>query len=244
MQYSTAKGKSQIRGGFYSQNTHKKIKEAEKMKRIRFHYYFLSIVSLISLICIGFSSWTLVQGLPTTATGTLTASPIYSVDDYITFDTTKGTNGIECLQYNKGSFILNSAVSENGKVIVYYNIDVDACKADFGESAKLKLSLYLRGANTSGTTIDFSKNTGALYVPSCSYSGITTANWDYEVTTTNVVIDLIIDVSSLSGTVSFSAIYNFVNGSGNFMDAYNLLGDAENGGATAVFYAHARIEKA
>ena len=174
------------------------------MKRIRFHYYFLSIVSLISLICIGFSSWSLVQGLPTSATGTLTASPVYSVEDYVTFDTTKGTNGIECFEYDQNGFVVDRVNTNIASLTVYYILDVANAKKDYGNTATLNLSLYLRGVSATGATIAF--NFGSpLTLSETSCDGVTKSG-SHSATTTNAVVNATVNLSGLSGKHAFCFI--------------------------------------
>ena len=212
------------------------------MKRIRFHYYFLSIVSLISLICIGFSSWSLVQGLPTSATGTLTASPVYSVEDYVTFDTTKGTNGIECFEYDQNGFVVDGVNTNIASLTVYYILDVANAKKDYGNTATLNLSLYLRGVSATGATIAF--NFGSpLTLSESSCEGVTKSG-SHSATTTNAVVNATVNLSGLSGKHAFSVTYTFINETYNNETLFNLLTNMSTYQPAAVFYAHARIEKA
>ena len=205
------------------------------MKRIRFHYYFLSIVSLISLICIGFSSWSLVQDvLSTGATGTLSASPIYSVDDYLTFD-----GEMECFEFNEDGFVANSEQAESGSITVYYKLNVAQCKADFGTNATINLSFYLRGVSVSGTALTFT-NQSPLAFSTATGSGITIGS--SSATGNYVCANSAISLSTLNADLAFSVTYTFTNGTANFSNLYSLLINSNS--EMANFYAHARIEKA
>ena len=106
------------------------------MRKVRCLYFLMSLFSLISLICIGFSSWTISgTGAEVMGTGGITASPVYDVDEYAT------CKSIDCFTFNDKQF-LNSPIGLNyvDEIAITYD-PVDLSKLPTGK----KLSVYFRG---------------------------------------------------------------------------------------------------
>ncbi len=86
------------------------------MRKVRCLYFLMSLFSLISLICIGFSSWTISgTGAEVMGTGGITASPVYDVDEYAT------CTSVECFTFNTNGF-LNTSYGTIAPVKVTYTV--------------------------------------------------------------------------------------------------------------------------
>lgn len=122
------------------------------MRKVRCLYFLMSLFSLISLICIGFSSWTISgTGAEVMGTGGITASPVYDVDEYAT------CTSVECFEYHSSGFLQNSIDSKYGYVTASYTLS----KTDEMKSKGIKLSVYLRANYASGfssASVDFNLN--------------------------------------------------------------------------------------
>jgi hypothetical protein len=91
----------------------------------------LAFLTSLTLISVGFSSWQITSG-PVLLSGTIQTSPVQKASEYITFDTTVGTNntGITMFEYSgELGFIGSSATSyTQASVTLNYQINVDNCR--------------------------------------------------------------------------------------------------------------------
>lgn len=93
----------------------------------------LAFLTSLTLISVGFSSWQITSGpVMESLNGSILASPVQTASDYITFDTTVGTNntGITMFEYSgELGFIGSSATSyTQASVTLNYQINVDNCR--------------------------------------------------------------------------------------------------------------------
>ena len=239
------------------------------MRKVRCLYFLMSLFSLISLICIGFSSWTISgTGAEVMGTGGITASPVYDVDEYAFTSA-----DMQTFQFNETKF-LSSGFDTFDYVTVTYTVNFKKA-ADDGK----KVVIYFRGVSQNETAIDLHNNQDFLLAGYTLY-------YDKEIDTVHDNADIYVQY--------FSGIYpsdkeNIVTGdantdfsanktmhylvlpmptafsqenkdgvlvriryriqcvSGNFAGAYAILASTEKDGegnpkSIATFYSHARIE--
>ena len=122
-------------------------------KRTRILYLLLSICSLICLICIGFSSWTIVSEVTKTAGGSLIASPVVDHSEY--FESTQ----ITCFEFSEESF--SGSNSGLGYVTAEYKLNVTACEKLAGSDGSITITFYLRVIDANGSELVFNTNDDA-----------------------------------------------------------------------------------
>ena len=97
----------------------------------------LAFLTSLTLISVGFSSWQITSGpVMESLNGSILASPVQTASDYITFDTTVGTNntGITMFEYNESFGFIgygsNGLPTEStaATITLNYQINVDNCR--------------------------------------------------------------------------------------------------------------------
>ena len=103
----------------------------------------LMVLCSISLISIGFSSWTISGTVSENVDGSIEIDQVVSSGNCIKLNTEMGYNGIDDLRYYNTGFIdsTNHVVS-TGSFTVHYIIDIDNCKKDLSGISNLK-NLYV-----------------------------------------------------------------------------------------------------
>ena len=230
-------------------------------KRTRILYLLLSICSLICLICIGFSSWTIVSEVTKTAGGSLIASPVVDHSEYIT------CQSVQCFDFNEDGFTGNNATEDGnfGYIIVEYSLDASACSNIANTNGDIDITLYLRGVDWTGKSLVFYR-TGAetavlkitnalIQLPNSGvwedYIGYSSYNGDYLTTKFTSSISDIEKDSTFS--VQYSVTY-VGSTTDDYKKLYELLVELKDGQpvinettgkeTTAQFYCHGRVEKA
>ena len=95
----------------------------------------------VSLICVGFASWTISGGgsnpSSATANGLIETDDVINTDDYIDF------NGeIEGFSFYLSGFLNeNNEIVDNGSIIAHYNIDINSCKMTFASKITVIVTL-------------------------------------------------------------------------------------------------------
>lgn len=225
------------------------------MRKVRCLYFLMSLFSLISLICIGFSSWTISgTGAEVMGTGGITASPVEDVDDYAT------CTNVTCFEFYSEGFLADGKLCARPQVTISYNL-----KFDNVTTANLELDIYFRGVDINGNFVSFENAGGAIskihFVPNMAYSTFTftkagtsvdiNAEKSFEIIGNYFVMHLTVPVPQDKEALTFSIKYEF-DYSGTYADVYkylistddndNVLYDDEgNPQKLAKFYSHARL---
>lgn len=113
------------------------------MKKIKLTYYLVMLLSLISLVSVGFASWTVTDDFSTTASGMIVVDDVMKVNDYITCSS----------NVNKFAFFKTGFVDETGKVSnvgtieTTLTVNIANCKKKFPECNTLEIDLSLESTN-------------------------------------------------------------------------------------------------
>ncbi len=228
------------------------------MRRLRSFSFILSIVTAISLVCIGFSSWT-ITGTGVTGTfggGVINSFPVINVEEYVQFDTakTEDGSGIKCFEFYESGFIdLEGLPSDEGIITVYYIFDQAAYYEAFGKDTAT-FNFYLRGVAINKTSINMGSS--AKLSLSDTWATINTENSNVTIPnssqtkaglSTNPYHSCTFEGIQENGAdVYFSVEYTFFYSGSSFKtDLYEKLlynaKQTENYLEYAQFYAHARI---
>ncbi|MBR4419515.1 MAG: hypothetical protein IKT32_01410, partial [Clostridia bacterium] len=225
------------------------------MRKTRIVYFVLSLFCVISLTCIGFSSWTIAGSGALAISGGMTASPVVDFNDYLEI------TSIECFEFDKNGFV-DTAYYNMGYIRVTYRLKTQKCYEDFGSKGKnMPVTFYLRGTTADGTaslgfiTTDDAVTAGKLQIDAytqsvaglgftCEVSGtnflatgnITPSMYSYQDGNGQTVVDEEFDL-----VVTYGVYFE-----GDFLQTlYPLLVDVttlENETPTvAQFYCHARV---
>lgn len=109
------------------------------MKKVKLTYYLVMLLSLISLVSVGFASWTVTDDFSTTASGMIVVDDVMKVNDYITCSS----------NVNKFAFFKTGFVDETGKVSnvgtieTTLTVNIANCKKKFPECNTLEIDLSL-----------------------------------------------------------------------------------------------------
>lgn len=110
------------------------------MKKIKLTYYLVMLLSLISLVSVGFASWTVTDDFSTTASGMIVVDDVMKVNDYITCDSSNLTK----FGYFKTGFVdENGEISKVGTIATSITINIANCKRKFNDCNTLEIDLNL-----------------------------------------------------------------------------------------------------
>lgn len=138
----------------------------------------LTILCLLSLVSIGFASWTItVDNLEEEVLGSIMNENIINTKDCIYLDETKGKNntGIDWFDYQEIGYLNSqgSAYDDTGHIYTYFNIDLDKCNYYFNKKDSLKVKFTLQYANNYDTSFNIfaahSNKDGKRKQTSCLY---------------------------------------------------------------------------
>ena len=107
----------------------------------------LVLLTSVSIVSIGFSSWSITTETNAEIGGNIEVDNIISSDDFIKLDTSKGDNntGIIELDYNENGYInTNGFIGSKGHMVAYFKIDLKECKSFFVEHNSLSIDLTLK----------------------------------------------------------------------------------------------------
>lgn len=115
------------------------------MKKVKLTYYLVMLLALISLVSVGFASWSITDDLSTSVSGMIVVDDIMKVNDYITCD----SNNLTKFGYFKSGFVSKNeddkyVISNEGTITTSIEINVDNCKKKFDNSESLQIYLYLQ----------------------------------------------------------------------------------------------------
>ena len=124
---------------------------------------------IISLICIGFSSWNITNQIGgQSLTGSIKADNVINSSEYIDFVsgvTGSGTD-MECFTYTSTGFVQDGKLSTAGYITAYYYINAATCKQllrNSGDNA-IKVECTLTGTDGSNPLSIFSSVSGVRTV--------------------------------------------------------------------------------
>ncbi len=89
-----------------------------------------SVLCIISLISIGFASWTITGEIEEELSGIIKTDTIINSKEYVLLDTTKGDNnsGITCFKYYEQGYLDNEGYLSNyGYITTYYKLNLKKC---------------------------------------------------------------------------------------------------------------------
>ena len=134
------------------------------MKRLGYKYHLVSIMMIISLICIGFSSWNITNQIGgQSLTGSIKADNVINSSEYIDFDTSADADdnpdGLEIFDYCADGFIVQNTISKTATLKAHYVIKLDNCKTTFKDYTSLKVVITLRGTNGGNAMTFFDSQT-------------------------------------------------------------------------------------
>ena len=96
----------------------------------KFKVYLCIILCMISLVSVGFSSWTITGLEEESFDVSITADKVINSKEYVYLDTTKGENnsGIDCFKYYEYGYLDSEGYLSNyGYISTYYKLDLKKC---------------------------------------------------------------------------------------------------------------------
>ena len=109
------------------------------MKKIKLTYYLVMLLSLISLVSVGFASWSVTDNLETSVSGMIVVDDVMKVNDFIVCD----SENVESFKYYKTGFVKNGQISNVGTITASITVNIEKCKTTFKDSNTLVIELYL-----------------------------------------------------------------------------------------------------
>ena len=188
---------------------------------------FISIIFVfVTIISVTFGMWTISNSNGGFQNFISKAEKAINTNEFIYYDTTKGNGeGIDCFSYYKTGF-LNSdgSLSTKGTLKVYYIIDFDKAKQEFGEYDNLNLYISLQNGNNSNSTKfnSFLQNVTTNVYKNSETTPLTITNYSALITFTKD------QLNSLSGTQTLEISFEFsasTTGSSFESNIYNNLKD-------------------
>lgn len=208
--------------------------------------YICMFLCLISLVSVGFSSWTITGLEEESFDVSITADKVINSKEYVYLDTTKGENssGIDCFKYYEYGYLDSDGyISNYGYITTYYKLDLKKCYDLLGsDSDSLEINLKLQyvddvtvgtdGINLFETSSSNqygsrSMNANCAYVE--TYTGLptitmyNTSEADFPCYTTKLVFKDILkdyDESSSPDYVLFKIEYVLFANTGTYFNSY------------------------
>jgi len=122
----------------------------------------LLFLTSISIVSIGFSSWSITAESTAELNGNIQVDNVISSDKYVYLDKTKGDNntGISCFKYQEYGYMNSdlSAVSSKGYIKAYFTLDLKMCQELFiGDYKSIQLDLTLKYTEDTATSLNLFK---------------------------------------------------------------------------------------
>ena len=136
------------------------------MKNPKIIYHISWIFALVSLVCIGFSTWNITNQVVESQSlaGSIKADNVINSNDYIYFvsNVTPTLTDMKCFSYTETSFVEDGKASTAGYVTAYYYINTTKCKEYLGASGDnaIKVECTLTGTNGTDALTIFSSISG------------------------------------------------------------------------------------
>ena len=124
----------------------------------KFKVYLCIVLCMISLVSVGFSSWT-IAGLEEEKTeGVITTDKVINSKEYVYLDTSKGENnsGIDCFKFYEYGYLNGDGyLTDTGTITTYYVLDLKKCAELLrNENDSIELTLKLQYANNITTNLN------------------------------------------------------------------------------------------
>lgn len=123
----------------------------------------LTILCLLSLVSIGFASWTITESAEEMVYGSMHTDNVINSDEFIRLDTSKGdieNPGVKCFEYKEFGFLEEDGtnVTSTGYIYTYYVLDLEKCYNLFASEFKsIELTINLKYADFVNTDLDIFK---------------------------------------------------------------------------------------
>ena len=119
----------------------------------------LTILCLLSLVSIGFASWTITESDEEIVYGSMHTDNVINSADFIRLDTSKGeqNTGISCFNYKETGYLAEDGIniSNYGYIYTYYILDLENCFKMFGEDySSITITLNLGYGNGTLTNLN------------------------------------------------------------------------------------------
>ena len=155
------------------------------MKNPKIIYHISWVFALVSLVCIGFSSWNITNQIAgQSLTGSIKADNVINSSDYMYFDT---NNPMSCSLHCDEGFVTDKyTISNYGIVRANYIIDVANCEETFsGDGDSLKVECTLTIKDNDGNSVNVFSNENIV----CAlYGEIDTIDFGSNVTVKNEAV--------------------------------------------------------
>ena len=200
----------------FAENNEKRKHRSVFMKNPKIIYHISWVFALVSLVCIGFSSWNITNQIGgQSLTGSIKADNVINSSEYIDFDTSADADdtpdGLEVFDYCADGFIVQNTISKTATLKAHYVIKLNNCKTTFKDYTSLKVVITLRGTNGGNAMSIFTKLAGTTVNASMLNNGSISAdgvsNKDPELYTYTINFSNIL--SSDLTEYRFSVIYTF-----------------------------------
>ncbi|MBQ7223983.1 MAG: hypothetical protein IJX06_00270 [Clostridia bacterium] len=141
------------------------------MKNPKIIYHISWVFALVSLVCIGFSSWNITNQIGgQSLTGSIKADNVINSSEYIRFNKNNTNDadkdGMDIFTYTDIGFVQDGKLSTAGYVTAYYYINAGTCRQllrNSGDNA-IKVECTLTGTNGSSPLSIFSSVSGVRMV--------------------------------------------------------------------------------
>lgn len=122
----------------------------------------LLFLTSISIVSIGFSSWSITAETTAELNGNIQVDNVISSDKYVYLDNTKGENntGIDCFKYQDYGYLNEdgTAVTSIGHIYAYFILDLEKCDELFiGDYKTLNINLKLSYTDDTNTSLNLFK---------------------------------------------------------------------------------------
>ena len=122
----------------------------------------LLFLTSISIVSIGFSSWSITAETTAELNGNIQVDNVISSDKYVYLDTTKGDNntGISCFKYQDYGYLNDdgTAVTDTGYIKAYFTMDLEKCNELFvGDYRSIQIDFKLHFTDETTTNLNLFK---------------------------------------------------------------------------------------
>lgn len=168
------------------------------MKRLNIG--FISFLMLLSLVCIGFSSWNIVYDQSDSVIGNI------DVDEIV-----DGTKYISCTEFTLFDFFKTGFVNENGCISYKgtinsrFNINLDECRNSFTNSNSLEVVIDLSRTDIS----KFNQNNLISINHSIKYNGIDLSNVTTTINSNDYILTFDLPILDDTNSINLEIIYIF-----------------------------------
>ena len=116
------------------------------MKKVKLTYYLVMLLALISLVSVGFASWSVTDDFSTSTSGMIVVEDVMKANDYIVCDSSNVTK----FGFFKTGFVDSvGKISNIGTISTTLTINIDNCKKKFSDCNTLEIDLSLESEHLS-----------------------------------------------------------------------------------------------